>query len=1231
MHLLATTSGVIDGAAEAIDLKQTPADVVILSAADSELANLASAADHSVLSIRLANLMQLQHNFAVDLYAEKTLAKSKLIIIRVLGGAAYWSYGVDVIEALAREHNIKLVLLAGGNDVDQNLTARSTLNAADCERIRHYLAFGGGENAKALLQFCDHLLNGAEAPAPATPLDSAGLYHSRVQAKFAIIFYRSVIEGGQTAPIDALITSLDGDCTAIYVASLKDKTSATFIRENLDEPSVIINATSFAVGDEAADPLAAFNCPVLQVTLAGNTMEDWQDSTRGLRPSDLAMSIVLPELDGRIYTRAISFKADSMWHEKTQVRVVTYLPLQNRIEYVAALANNWAALRTSPNAEKHIAIILANYPDKDGRIANGVGYDTPASTIEILTALESEGYEVGDIPQSGNDLIFSLSSRRKAGPRNADTERDDSVLELAEYKKHFSELPELIRTQITSQWGSPESDPTFRSGAFHLAINLYGNITVAIQPPRGYGIDPKSTYHDPALVPPHGYLAFYFWLRHHFKAQAIIHNGKHGNLEWLPGKATALSENCYPEITLGPTPQLYPFIVNDPGEGTQAKRRTSAVIIDHLTPPLTRAESYGSMKDLEALVDEYYLASGLDQRRVATLRQQIFELTSSTSLDKDAGLTGTDDSDLQKLDGFLCDLKEAQIRDGLHIIGVSPTGQQETDLLIALTRVPRGLGEASDASLIRAISEDFGFKNFDPLTCNMAEAWIGERPAELLKLLSSSWRTNGDTVERLEIFATTLLSSFPRRRESNLTSASEQKLDSLLRGNEGLRTVLSKIETSIRPALASCGPNEIASLLKGLSGQRVKAGPSGAPTRGRLDVLPTGKNFYSVDNRAVPTPTAWTLGQKSADELLKRHFQDTGQHLKTAGLSAWGTANMRTGGDDIAQAMALIGAKPVWDTSSWRVTGYEILPLAKLARPRVDVTLRISGFFRDAFPAQIELLDKAFRAVAALDEPEDDNPLAARTKAEAVTLVQSGITPDHAAHMSGHRIFGAKPGTYGAGLQALIDEKIWDSKADLAAAYVIWGAYAYGAKAQGENDEATFKQRLASLEAVIHNQDNREHDLLDSDDYYQFEGGMAAAVETQSGQKPRTYHNDHSRPERPVIRTLEEEISRVMRARVVNPKWITGVKRHGYKGAFEIAATVDYMFAFAATTGAVQTHHFDLAYEAYIADDHTRDFITENNPAALKEIAARFEEAIARNLWQPRLNSAYDILKDLQK
>ena len=1207
MHLLATTSGVIDGAAEAIDLKQSPADVIILTAADSELAGLASAHDalgSEAPSLRLANLMQLQHNFAVDLYAEKTCTKSKIIIMHLLGGASYWPYGVDVIEALARENNIKLAIIPGGKDADPSLSERSTISPADCERLRQYFVCGGHDNAKAILQFANHLLIGTPAPAPAEPLPASEFYQGNGAEKISIIFYRSVIEGGQTAPIDALLTAFKNQnisASAIFVASLKDKTSASFILENLNSPQVIINATAFAVGNEENDPLASFDCPVLQVTLAGNTQSDWQESSRGLKATDLAMSVVLPELDGRIYTRAISFKADALWHEKTQCRIVTYKPVSDRIDYVATLAANWLHLRETPNAQKPVAIILANYPDKDGRVANGVGYDTPASTIEILKALQAADYTLGKIPNDSNHLIKALISTRRNPQPN------QPKLTCDEYKKHFSTLPEIIRTQIISQWGKPESDPHFFNGAFHLAINLYGNIAVAIQPARGYGIDPKSTYHDPALVPPHFYLATYFWLRHHFKAQAIIHNGKHGNLEWLPGKAVALSKDCYPEITLGPIPQLYPFIVNDPGEGTQAKRRTSAVIIDHLTPPLTRAESYGPMKDLEALVDEYYLASGLDQRRITTLRQQIFDLTASTKLDKDAGLSGTDDSDLQKLDSFLCDLKEAQIRDGLHILGQSPTGQQETDLLVALTRVPRGLGEGGDASLIRALAQDFGMDGFDPLTCKFEEPWTAKRPAKLLGLVAGPWRTNGDTVERLEIYAHTLISSFPRKRESVFKP---ENADPRLRGHDGLDLVLERIETTIRPALKSSGPNELASLLKGLSGKRVAPGPSGAPTRGRLDVLPTGRNFFSLDNRTVPTPTAWTLGQKSAEELLKRHFQDTGQHLKNAGLSAWGTSNMRTGGDDIAQALALIGAKPVWDSASWRVTGYEIIPMAKLARPRVDVTLRISGFFRDAFPTQIELLDKAMRAVAALDETVADNPLVA--------------------YRDTHRIFGAKPGAYGAGLQALIDEKIWDTKADLAAAYVMWGAYAYGAKAQGENDEATFKRRLAGIEAVIHNQDNREHDLLDSDDYYQFEGGMTAAVETESGAQPRVYHNDHSRPERPVIRTLEEEISRVMRSRVVNPKWINGVKRHGYKGAFEIAATVDYMFAFAATTGAVQTHHFDLAYDAFIADDETRDFIADNNPDALKEIAARLEEAIARNLWQPRLNSAYDVLKGLQ-
>ena len=541
--------------------------------------------------------------------------------------------------------------------------------------------------------------------------------------------------------------------------------------------------------------------------------------------------------------------------------------MPDRVAFVADLALNWIRLRRAETATRKIAIILANYPNKDGRLANGVGYDTPASTIAILNALAQSGYSVSGVPDDGNHLISDL----KQGPTNApSTALSNCRLTLQEYTRHFSRLPERLRAEVVSKWGTAEDDPSFREDAFQLAIKLYGNVAVGIQPARGYNIDPKASYHDPALVPPHGYFAFYFWVRHRFGAHAIVHNGKHGNLEWLPGKATSLSETCYPEAVFGPLPQVYPFIVNDPGEGTQAKRRTSAVIIDHLTPPLTRAETYGPLRDLEALVDEYYLASGLDRRRLETLRKQILELSQSHRIDIDAAFTGEDDSDLQKLDGYLCDLKEAQIRDGLHVLGSSPEGRLQNDTLVALTRVPRGLGEGKDESIIRALAGHFRFENFDPLVCNPAEPWVGPRPDILNKASADPWRTCGDTVERLELLASQLV-----------------KGDSNLKGDASpqLMEVLNYIDEDLRPTLKSCGPNELSSLLAALNGCRVEPGPSGAPTRGRLDVLPTGRNFYSLDNRSVPTPTAWTLGRTSAEDLLARHFQDFGAYPKALGFS----------------------------------------------------------------------------------------------------------------------------------------------------------------------------------------------------------------------------------------------------------------------------------------------------------------------------------------------------------
>ena len=1222
MHLLAATPGTILDGEEAVDLGQTPGDIVILSAADSELAGLARARDPEGASLRLANVMSLGHNMSVDIYAEDIIAHARLVVIRLLGGSGYWAYGVEQVAATCRERGIPLALLPGDDQPDPELAALCTLPEASWHRLWQYFVHGGAENFRNLLAYAA-TLSGQPAPwIESLPLPRAGLYwpgesiaaiddlqphwHSTAPTA-ALIFYRALTQADDLAPIDALIAELGErglNPLPIFVASLKDPVSAATLEALLGEapPSVIVNATGFAVsrpGAPATSPLDSCGVPILQAILSGAPEKAWRDGTSGLSARDIAMNVALPEVDGRIITRAISFKSEARYDEAAEISLRAHAPVANRVAFVADLAAAWCRLSQTPAGERRVALVLANYPNRDGRLGNGVGLDTPASAQGLLEAMAAAGYRVEDMPEDGRALIERLAQ----GPTNALAGRAAKTggirYPLADYRKFFDDLPESVRDAVAARWGEPDADPFVDGDGFLLPAHRLGNVALCLQPARGYNIDPASTYHDPDLVPPHGYLAFYAWLRHGFACHAVVDMGKHGNLEWLPGKALALSEACFPEVAFGPLPHLYPFIVNDPGEGTQAKRRAQAVIVDHLTPPLTRAESYGPLADLESLVDEYYEAAGVDPRRLALLRDDILDLSRQLGLDKDCGFAGDDDDTaLAKLDNHLCELKEMQIRDGLHILGSAPEGDQLTDLLVALARLPRGEA-AGEASLMRALATDLGL-DFDPLDCAMAEPWTGPKPAALG---NGAWRSHGDTVERLEDLARSLVMGQEPDPAWQRTIA-----------------ILDEIESHIRPAVLASGEAETAALLAGLDGRLVAPGPSGAPTRGRLDVLPTGRNFYSIDTRMVPTPTAWRLGWKSAGLLLDRYRQDHGAWPTSLAISAWGTANMRTGGDDIAQALALLGVQPSWDTASRRVTGFEILPVGVLDRPRVDVVFRISGFFRDAFPAQIDLLDSAVRAVAALDEPESDNPLAARVRAEREELRAKGLSESEATARAGHRVFGAKPGAYGAGLQALIDEKGWESDADLARAYLAWGGYAYGAAAKGEARHGLFEARLRGVEGVVQNQDNREHDLLDSDDYYQFEGGMAAAVRHLSGEAPTVYHNDHSRPESPRIRTLEEEIARVVRARVVNPKWIAGVMRHGYKGAFEMAATVDYLFAFAATAHAVADHHFDAVYEAYLEDDAVRDFLLDANREAAREMAERLLEAQARGLWQPRAN-----------
>ncbi len=1319
MHLLLAQKGTISDGEEAIDLGQSPGDILFLSAADTELAAVAAAHGEGGRSLRLASLMSLKHPMSVDTYIDRTARHAKLIIVRALGGASYFHYALEALHACAARQGALIAVLPGDSKPDPGLTPFSNVVLDDLNALWSYLIEGGEANSSAFLAYAEAMLSGAEKPMPAVPLMKAGIWWpgrgvigveewrrvskaSMVAEEgfnpptVAISFYRALVQSGETKPVEAVIEALVAEGMRplpVFAYSLKDAVSVGILESVFTElkPGVVINTTGFAVSAPGADRqptvLETGEAVVLQAIFSASSKEAWEASSQGLSARDLGMNVALPEVDGRVLARAVSFKAAARYDERVEANIVASEPHGDRMRYTARLAANWARLRNTPPGDRRVALVMANYPNRDGRLGNGVGLDTPAGTIEVLKAMQGAGYGVSDLPADGDALMRHLAE----GPTNSshDGRVVRETLSFSDYKHFFSSLPTQIQDEMTGRWGDPEADPYALNDAFALPFARFGDVLVGIQPARGYNIDPKESYHSPDLVPPHGYLAFYAFLRRSFDAHAVIHMGKHGNLEWLPGKALALSESCYPEAILGPLPNLYPFIVNDPGEGTQAKRRTSAVIIDHLTPPLTRAESYGPLKDLEALVDEYYEASGGDPRRIRLLRKQILDLVADIGLDQDAGIAKGEGEDeaLRKLDAYLCDLKEMQIRDGLHIFGVSPSGRLLTDLTVALARVPRGLGEGGDQSLQRAIARDAfegvegaippsvalatsppqggrslthgarsyqtdveavgtigdgsgerrgilpsisplagemsatlteggisPSKPFDPLDCDMAAEWIGPRPSILQEVAEAPWRTQGDTVERIELLAAQLVSG-------EITCPE---------GWAHTRIVLGEIASKLQPSILACGDAEISALLKGLDGRFVPPGPSGAPTRGRPDVLPTGRNFYSVDSRAVPTPAAYELGRKSAELLIRRYVQDHGEWPVSFGLTAWGTSNMRTGGDDVAQALALIGVKPIWDMTSRRVTGYEIIPPAMLRRPRVDVTLRISGFFRDAFPEQIALFDKAIRAVGMLDEDEADNPIAARMRGEIARLEAAGLDTVSASRRAGYRIFGSKPGAYGAGLQALIDEKGWERRADLAEAYLVWGSYAYGAGEEGRAERGVFEERLRSIQAVVQNQDNREHDLLDSDDYYQFEGGMAAAAEQLGGARPSIYHNDHSRPEKPVIRSLEEEIGRVVRGRVVNPKWIEGVMRHGYKGAFEIAATVDYLFAFAATTGAVRNHHFEAVYQAFVVDQRVRDFMAEKNPAALRDLRERLLEAVDRKLWTPRSNSARFDLESLE-
>jgi cobaltochelatase CobN len=1148
MHLLATTSTTLDETVEPVDLGQPPGDVIVLSFADSDLTGLAAAweREKAVLpSVRLAHLRDLRHPMSVDLWVDRVAIHAKVIVVRLLGGLDWWRYGVERLAALAREHQIVFAALPGEDRDDPRLTEASTLPPGELDTLLRFFREGGTKNMRALLRA---LARHAGAPRPMSepkpepvPVPRTSAYWPGIgaidletlvanlgpgQAVVPIIFYRSMLLAADTAPIDDLHQALASRGLApapLVVTSLKDVEAAAFIKSALARlrPAVIVATTAFATGgDQDPTPFDGVDAPVLQVVIATTKRAAWRDSPRGLGAADLAMHVVLPELDGRLLAGAIAFKDPLSPQTELAFAAFVNRPEPDRIAMVAERVAALVTLRTTRREERCIAVLLPDYPAAPGRTGYAVGLDVPASVVALLTDLRDAGYRVTDAPNSSRALLDALVAKAEPG------------LPLALYAKLLSELPADVGARVQEAWGAPADDSEVYDGAFHFRAKRFGNVLVTLPPDRGRITERRANYHDPALPPRHALVAFGLWLRHSAEVHALVHMGAHGTLEWLPGKAVALTSACFPEAVVGPLPVIYPFIVSNPGEAAQAKRRIAGVTIGHLPPPLTTSDVSGDVRELERLVDEYAQADGLDRRRRERLARLIVETARRTGLAREAGIDANvgEDEALRGIDAWLCDLKDLAIKDGLHVYGRS----------------------------CESLADDL------PLTT------CGERVGVRGSLNELDARRVPLTRPR---FASVDLS--PQAGRGDLRECDFDQ----------------------------CAAAERAALLTALDGRHVAPGPAGSPARGRRDVLPTGRNLFTADPRMLPTQTAVDLGRLAADEVIRGYLQTHGEMPRALVIDLWGSATLRTGGEEIAQGLALMGCLPLWDSATARVTGIEVLPTGVMGRARVDVTWRISGLFRDLFPAQIALIDAAVQAVAARNETVDDNPLVAARQSPGAKI---------------GRIFGTAPGAYGAGIEDLFGGE--HDRAALGQAYLDAASHTYdGAGGDATPSPGAFAARVAAADMLLHASDDPGRDLLEGSADVGFVGGFAAAA-AALGRAPDLIMLDVTDPARPRVRSLAAALARIVRARAISPRFIEGQMRHGPRGASELAETVDRLVAFAETTDAVPGALIDLLYGAYVADQHVRAFLLRENPAAAHAIAERLMSARRLGLWHPRRN-----------
>ncbi|WP_215546813.1 cobaltochelatase subunit CobN [Amycolatopsis sp. CA-230715] len=1170
--------------------------ILLLSTSDTDLLSArASGADY-----RLANPARLDLSELPAL-----LAAAEIVVVRILGSERAWQEGLDAVRGSGKH----VVVLGGEQAPDAELMKLSSVPSGIATESHAYLAQGGPENLRQLHRFLSDTLlltgDGFDPPA-AQPVWGVLDREKRATSgpTIAILYYRAHHLSGNTAFIEALSSAIEdagGQALPIHCASLRSREPDMMAK--LGEADALLVTVLAAGGtrpseagaggdDEAWDvaELAALDIPTLQALCLTSDRETWDANDDGLSPLDAGNQMAVPEFDGRIITVPFSFK------EIDEDGLPKYVADPERASRVAGIAVAHARLRHTPPPQRRIALMLSAYPTKHSRVGNAVGLDTPASAIDLLRRMRAAGYDLGDEPfpgveptstdqPDGDALIHALIAAGGQDPEWLTEEQlagNPIRVPAARYREWFAALPAELREAMEEHWGPAPGELYVDGGDIVLASLQAGNVVLMIQPPRGFGENPVAIYHNPDLPPSHHYLAAYRWLEEEFGAHAVVHLGKHGSLEWLPGKTAGLSASCAPDAVLGNLPLIYPFLINDPGEGAQAKRRAHATIVDHLIPPMARAESYGDLARLEQLLDEHANIAAMDPAKLPAIRAQIWTLIQAAKLDHDLGVDERPhdaefDDFLLHIDGWLCEVKDAQIRDGLHILGQAPEGEARVNLVLAMLRAQQMWGGQSGA--VPGLRSALGLKENSDTALSEVDGIEQTARALVEAMEASGWDS------------------------TTVTAVAERVLG---HPDEKVGHVLTFAATEIVPRLAGTSA-ELDAVLHALDGGYIAAGPSGSPLRGLVNVLPTGRNFYTVDPKAIPSRLAWETGQALADSLLRRYREDTGDWPRSVGLSVWGTSAMRTSGDDAAEVLALLGVQPVWDEASRRVTGIEAVPLAELGRPRIDVTVRISGFFRDAFPHVIDLLDDAVRLVASLDEPDEQNFVRAHARA------------DLAAHgderRATTRIFGSKPGAYGAGMLPLMDSGNWRDDADLAEVYAVWGGFAYGRGLDGRPAREDMESSYKRIVVAAKNTDTREHDIADSDDYFQYHGGMIATVRALTGTAPASYVGDSTTPDAVRTRTLGEETARVFRARVVNPRWISAMRKHGYKGAFELAATVDYLFGFDATAGVVDDWMYEKLSESYVLDEVNQEFMAKANPWALRGIIERLGEAAERGLW----------------